>query len=98
MKCFPTLIRYESTMARKIFTVFLIYFSALLILLSVAGIGLIWTNNTLLTRKSVSRMEMIDSELTQAQTAIRNARGELERTLRIVEGAEKNTLLAEGPD
>ncbi len=34
-------------------------------------------------------MEMIDSELTQAQTAIRNARGELERTLRIVEGAEK---------
>ena len=76
-------------MARRIFTAFLIYFSAALILLSAAGIGLAWIYNTPLTNESVRRMEAIDSEIVQAQTAIRNARGELERTLRIVEGAEK---------
>ncbi len=77
-------------MARRIFTAFLIYFSAALILLSAAAIALLWINNTPLTRESVRRMEAVDTELVQAQTAIRNARTELERTLRIVEGAEKS--------
>jgi predicted nucleic acid-binding Zn-ribbon protein len=77
-------------MARRILTAFLIYFSALLILLSAAGIALIWLYNAPLTNASVSRMQSIDSELTQAQSAIRSARGELQRTLRIVEGAEKS--------
>lgn len=77
-------------MARRIFTAFLIYFSALLILLSAAGIALLWVNNAHLKRASVRRAEAVDAELVQAQTAIRNARTELERTLRIVEGAEKS--------
>ena len=76
-------------MARRILVAFLIYFSAALILLSGAAIVLIWVNNTPLTREAVRRLEAVDAELIQARTAIRNARTELERTLRIVETAEK---------
>ena len=76
-------------MARRIFTGVLIFLSSLFLILSVLGIGLAWVYNEPLTREAVTRLQAIDWELVQAQTAIRNARGELQRTLRIVEGAEK---------
>jgi len=75
-------------MARRIFPALLIYFSAALILLSAAGIALIWINRAPLIRESVRRVEAVDAELVLAQSAIRDARGELDRTLRIVDTAE----------
>jgi predicted nucleic acid-binding Zn-ribbon protein len=76
-------------MARRILTAILIYFSAALLILSVAGIGLTWIYRVPVTHQAVSRMQAVDQELVQAQTAIRNARSEMERTLRIVDTAEK---------
>src|SRR5512143_4160320 len=76
-------------MARKILAGILIVLSSVLLVLSVAGIGLLWIYHQPLKREAVARLEAIDGELVQAQTAIRNARSELERTLRIVDAAEK---------
>jgi predicted nucleic acid-binding Zn-ribbon protein len=76
-------------MAHRIFAGILIVLSSLLLVLSAAGIGAAWIYNERLTREAVARLEAVDGELVQAQTGIRNARAEMERTLRIVESAEK---------
>lgn len=76
-------------MTRKIFAGILIGMSSILLVLSAAGIGAAWIYNESLTQKAVVRLEGIDAELVQAQTAIRNAKTELERTLRIVKSAEQ---------
>jgi len=76
-------------MMRKILTGILIFLSSLFLALSVAGIAAAWIYNEGLTREAVTRIEAVDGELVQAQTAIRSARSEMERTLRIVESAEK---------
>jgi chromosome segregation ATPase len=75
-------------MARKILSGTLMTFSAIFLIVSLVGIGAVWVYNTPLTEQTTSRLQEIDHELTQAQSALTSAQGELERALRIVESAE----------
>jgi chromosome segregation ATPase len=75
-------------MARKIFSGTLIVLSTLLLVLSLIGMGAIWVYNERLTREAVSRLNAIDAELVQAQTALQSSATELERALRIVDATE----------
>ena len=76
-------------MARKIFSGTFIALSGLLLVLSLVGIGAVWYYNEPLTAKAVARLEEIESELAQIQTALQDAKSELERTIRIVDSAEQ---------
>ena len=76
-------------MARKILSGTLIVLSSALLVLSLAGIGATWYYNDPLTTEAVSRLSEIETELAQTQIALRDARVELERTLRIVDSAEQ---------
>jgi len=76
-------------MARKIFSGVLIVLGAIFLVLSVVGIGAAWYYNEPLTREAVSRLTDINTELSQAQLGLQSSQGELERALRIVDGAEK---------
>lgn len=76
-------------MARKIFSGILIALSSVLLLLSVVGIGAAWYYNEPVTKESVARLGEIEMELARTQTALQDARAELERTLRIVDSAEQ---------
>ncbi|HCC78563.1 MAG: hypothetical protein A2X25_09610 [Chloroflexi bacterium GWB2_49_20] len=75
-------------MARKILAGTLIALSAILLGLSIAGIGLVWIYKEPLRQDFTARLQTIDNELGQAQTAFQNAKLELERTLRLVEATE----------
>lgn len=77
-------------MARKIIAGILITISSILLGLSIAGIALVWRYQEPLTQLSTTRLQAIDNELGQAQTALQSAERELERTLRAVEAAEKS--------
>lgn len=76
-------------MMRKIFSGLLIVISSILLLLSLVGIGAAWYYNEPLTEEAVARLGEVDAELAQTQNALQDARAELERTLRIVDSAEK---------
>src|SRR5262245_7409486 len=75
-------------MTRKIVSGTLIILGAILLVLSLVGIGAIWVYNEPLTREAVSRLKEIDAELVQAQTALQSSATELERALRIVDAAQ----------
>lgn len=75
-------------MIRKILAGILIGFSAILLGLSLAGIALIATYTAPLQQVSAARLQALDQELAQVQTALQTAELELERTLRTVEAAE----------
>ena len=75
-------------MARKIFSGLLIVLSVLFLLLSVAGIGAIWIYNEPLTRTVTSRLEEVDTQLAEAQATLASSEKELQRALRIVDGAQ----------
>lgn len=75
-------------MARKIFSGILIVLSGLFLLLSLAGIVAIWVYNEPLTREVVGRLEEVDTQLGQAQATLASSEKELQRTLRIVDGAQ----------
>lgn len=75
-------------MVRKILSGILVGAGSLLLILSIIAIGWIWINRTPLTLDATSRLQVIDGDLEQAQTAFQSARLELERTLRLVESAE----------
>ena len=77
-------------MAHKILAGILIAISSILLGLSIAGIALVWMYKEPLTQVSTARLRSIDNELGQAQTALQNAKLELERTLRTVDAAEKS--------
>ena len=77
-------------MLRKIIAGILIILSSTLLGLSLAGIGLVWMYKQPLAQTSVRQLRVVDSEVGQAQSALQNAKAELERTLRIVEDAEKS--------
>jgi F0F1-type ATP synthase membrane subunit b/b' len=66
----------------------LIAVSSILLGLSIAGIALVWMYKQPLKQFSTARLELIDSQMAQAQTALQNAELELERTLRTVDAAE----------
>jgi len=76
-------------MGRKIWSMTLMVLSAIVLVASVVGVGMAWYYNTPITQQVTTRLQEIDNELTQAQSALQSAQGELERALRIVESAEK---------
>ena len=75
-------------MGRKIWSGTLMTLSAIFLIVSLIGVCAAWVYNTPLTEQGVSRLQEIDSELTQAQSALTGAQGELERALRIVDAAQ----------
>lgn len=75
-------------MARKIFSGLLIGLSSILLALSLAGIVAAWYYNEPLTQEALSRLGEVETELARTQTALGDAREELERTLRLVDAAE----------
>ncbi len=77
-------------MFRKILSWAFIVLGTLFLILSIVGIAAIWFYRVPLTNRAIARLEQVDSELTQAQTALDNGKTELQRTLRIVEAAEKS--------
>ena len=76
-------------MYRRIFSWAFIVLGSLFTLLSVVGIGAIWFYRAPLTHQALTRMGAVDTELTQAQSALDNGKSELQRTLRIVDDAQK---------
>ena len=75
-------------MARKILAGILIALSAIFLVLSVVGIGAIWFYKGTLTREATSRLQEIDTQLTQAQATLQSSEQELQRALRIVDRAQ----------
>lgn len=79
-------------MTRKILSVVWIGVCAILLVLSLVGIGLLWGYRVPLTERSLAQLEQVDQELSQAQIALSNAQTEIERTLRIVNSAEQTLM------
>lgn len=75
-------------MARKILSGILIALSALFLVSSVVGIGAIWFYNEPLTQKATGQLKDIDTQLAQAQATLQSSEKELQRALRIVDGAQ----------
>jgi hypothetical protein len=75
-------------MARKWISGSLVALSAVFFGLSLAGIIAIWTYQAAFSQAIHARLLGADAELAGVQTDLQNARGELERTLRIVDSAE----------
>ena len=75
-------------MTRKILIGALIVFSSTFLILSILGVALAWIYNEPVTREATSRLQEVDSQLTQIQTDLRNAKAEVERALRIIQSAE----------
>jgi F0F1-type ATP synthase membrane subunit b/b' len=75
-------------MTRKILSGILIALSAIFLVLSVVGIGAIWFYKGPLTREAINRLTEIDAELAQAQATLQSSEKELQRALRIVDGAQ----------
>lgn len=86
-------------MIRKILGGGLILISSILLILSVIGIAAAWIWNEPMTSKSIKQVQGIDSRLVQVQFDIQNAKGEVERALRIVDSAEKaiSSLVGQSP-
>ena len=75
-------------MTRKILIGALIVLSSTFLILSILGVALAWIYNEPVTREATSRLQEVDSQLTQIQTDLRNAKAEVERALRIIQSAE----------
>ena len=67
----------------------LIILGTLFLVLSVIGIAAIWIYRVPLTNRALVQLGQVDTELTQAQLALDNGKTELQRTLRIVDDAQK---------
>jgi hypothetical protein len=67
----------------------LIILGTLFLLLSAIGIAGIWIYRVPLTNRALAQLGQVDTELTQAQSALDNGKSELQRTLRIVDDAQK---------
>jgi len=76
-------------MARKIISGTLVVLSSILLVLSVVGIGAVWYYKEPLTNAALSRLGEVEAQLAQTQSALKDAKSELERTLRIVDSAEE---------
>jgi chromosome segregation ATPase len=75
-------------MIRRIFAGILILFCAILLVLSIVGIGAVWYYKGPLTREVTTQLKQIDLELGQAEATLKSSEEELERALRIVESTE----------
>jgi hypothetical protein len=76
-------------MMRKFFAGLLLGLSAIFFLLSLFSIGAVWFYNPVIKEDVLARLEMIDTDLELAQTSLQDASLEIDRTLRIVDAAEK---------
>ena len=76
-------------MARKIFAGILIALSATLFVASIAVIAAIWFYNEPLTREATGRLTQIEGELALAESTLASSELELERALRLVDGAQE---------
>jgi len=75
-------------MARKILSGILIALSAIFLLLSIVGVGAIWFYKEPMNRAMTGRLTELDTELAQAQATLQSSEKELQRALRIVDGAQ----------
>lgn len=76
-------------MARKIVTGILIGLSSIFLVLSIVGICMAWIYNDPITQESTARLKEIDTQLSQIQGDLKNAKLEVDRALRIIASAEK---------
>lgn len=76
-------------MVRRIFAGILILLSAVLLVLSLVGIGAIWYYNEPLTREVTGQLKAVDGELGLAQATLQSSEKELERALRIVDSTQE---------
>jgi hypothetical protein len=76
-------------MVRRIFADILVLLSAILLVLSLVGIGAILYYNEPLTREATGRLTEIDQELALAEATLKSSEEELERALRIVDATEE---------
>src|SRR5687767_9364758 len=76
-------------MVRRIFAGILILLSAILLVLSIVGIGAIWYYNEPLTREVTGQLKEIDIELAQAEATLHSSEKELQRALRIVDATQE---------
>jgi hypothetical protein len=75
-------------MVRKLIAGTMVVLGSILLVLSIVLFGLIWFYKAPLQQNSTTYFQSIDKELEQAQIAVRAAKLELERTLRLVESTE----------
>jgi len=75
-------------MVRRIFAGILILLSAVLLVVSLVGIGAIWYYNEALTREVTGQLKEIDLELGQVEATLQSSEKELERALRLVDTTE----------
>lgn len=75
-------------MNRKILAGILIGVSSIFLLISLAGVILAWVYNEPLTLETTNRLTEAETQLTQIQTDLRSAKGEVERALRMIQSAE----------
>ena len=76
-------------MIRRIFAGLLILLSAVLLVLSLVGIGAIWYYNEPLTREATAQLKAVDLELAQAEATLQSSEKELQRALRIVDATQE---------
>ena len=76
-------------MTRKILSGVWIGLCGLLLLASLAGIGLVWGYKTPLEETALTQLAEIETELERAESALGEAQAEIERTLRLVASAEQ---------
>ena len=75
-------------MLRRIFAGILILLSAILLVLSLVGIGASWYYNEPLTRELTAQLQAVDRELALAQATLKSSEKELQRALRIVDSTQ----------
>lgn len=75
-------------MGRKVLCGAVIAIAAVLMALSVIGIGAAWAYNEPATLQALARLQDLDSELAGAQLALGGAETELRRALRILDSAQ----------
>ena len=77
-------------MYRKIIAWAFVNLGTLFLVLSVVALVSIWYYRPILTNQALAQLGQADSELTQGRAALDNGKTELQRTLRIVDAADKS--------
>ena len=75
-------------MLRRILAGLLVLISAILLVLSIVGIGAIWYYKAPLTREATGQLKEVDIELAQAEATLQSSEKELQRALRIVDATQ----------
>jgi len=75
---------------RKIIAGTLLVLGSIFLGLSLAVIIMTWVYKAPLTQAGLARLQSVDLELTRVQSALQNAKLELDRTMRLVDSTEKS--------